>query len=293
MVSETLTEDASRLTLGAAENDLVFEIVDETSSEQVAREQRLLATDQREDATSDPQARQQPQTEQHVEPLEEPKPAATEIDEPVQRPAEHRSYTQDEVSKMQAAWARQIEDARRSASQAGEQLQQFNMDAAVEAMLRKQEQELTTSVGAEQAEKLARSPQNASIVRQSIANQQRLMQSEAGKSAAVEQQERQAKFIVAQSLMRENGVSLDDFELLTSASTPASMKRLALRLGGKDASAMRNRVPPENPQTELENGYHTGPAPESADRRLERIRAKPSWEWTESDLRYMKTGEVR
>ena len=71
------------------------------------------------------------------------------------------------------------------------------------------------------------------------------------------------------------------------------MQSLARRLGGKGTAAMRDRVPPETPQTQLENGYNAGPAPESPDRRLERIRAKPSWEWTEADLRYMKTGEVR
>lgn len=220
-------------------------------------------------------------------------PVAFEKEEPERQSVERRSYSQYEVSKMQAAWARQIDDARRQASQAGDQLHQFNMDAAVEAMLRKQELELTAPEGAGQAEKLARSPQNAALARQSIANQQRLIQSEAGKQAAVEQQERQAKFIVAQALMRENGVAPGDFELLASASTPAAMKQLALRLSGKDASAMRDRVPPETSRTELENGYHAGPAPESADRRLERIRTKPSWEWTDADLRYMKTGEVR
>lgn len=293
MASETLTENASRQLLGAAESDLRFEIVDETSDEQVAREQRLLAANQQEDTTPGPQARNQPQPEQHVEPQEDPETGADENEVPRRLPVEHRTYSQDEVSKMQAAWARQIEDARRSANQAGEQLLQFNMNAAVEAMLKKQELELAARVGPIEAEKLARSPQNASLVRQSIANQQRLMQSEAGKREAVEQQERQAKFIVAQSLMRDNGVSPNDFQLLSSAPTPAAMRQLALRLGGKDAAAMRDRVPPENPQTELENGYHAGPAPESADRRLERIRAKPSWEWTEADLRYMKTGEVR
>lgn len=194
---------------------------------------------------------------------------------------------------MQAAWARQIEDARQSAAKASDQLQQFNMNAAVEAMLKKQETEMTARVGAEQAEQLVRSPQNASLVRQSIASQQLLQRSEAERTQAIEQQEQQARFMVAQSLAREHGVAPDDFEVLAAAPTPKVMQSLARRLGGKGVNAMRDRVPPETAQTQLENGYHAGPQPENADRRLERVRSKPSWEWTEADMRYMKTGEVR
>ena len=123
--------------------------------------------------------------------------------------------------------------------------------------------------------------------------QQALLMAEAGRRHAAGQQEKQAKFIVARTLAQQNGVPEDDFEILSSAPTPAAMAQLARRLGGRSGEAMRSRVPPETAQTQLENGYYAGPAPESPSRRLDRIRSKPSWEWTDADLRYMRTGEVK
>lgn len=293
MVSEPLVDDASQHEAGPARDGLDFEIVDQTSTEQVEREQKLLTPADDDLASTDSRALSEPTSEPGAEPNTQHDPAPETQREQTPEQQQVRTYSQTEVSKMQAAWARQIEEARQSASRASEQLQQFNVDAAVEAMLKKQESELTTRVGAEKAGQLTRSPENTALVRQSIANQQLLQRSETGRTQAIKQQEQQARFIVAQSLAREHGVAPEDFELLSSAATPKAMQSLARRLGGQGTGAMRDRVPPETPQTQLENGYHAGPQPENADRRLERIRSKPSWEWTEADLRYMKTGEVR
>jgi hypothetical protein len=194
---------------------------------------------------------------------------------------------------MQAAWARQVQEARRNAEQAGQRLQQFNLDAAVEATLRQQEKQLASRMSPEQAQQLARSPQNAQLIRHTLASQHALLMAEAGRRYAARQQEKQAKFIVARTLAQQNGVPADDFELLSSAPTPSAMVQLARRLGGRSGQALRSRVPAETPQTELENGYYAGPAPENPSRRLDRIRSKPSWEWSDADLRYMRTGEVR
>ncbi len=293
LVSEPLVDDASRQETGPAGNGLEFEIVDQTSAEQVTREQKLLAPAGQTQSTIDSQARVEPESRLNAEPQVQPESDSETQQQSAAESQQVRTYSQTEVSKMQAAWSRQIEDARQSASKAGEQLQQFNLDAAVEAMLKKQESELTARVGTEKAGQLARSPENTALVRQSITNQQLLQRSEAERTQAMQQQEQQARFIVAQSLAREYGVAPGDFELLASAATPKAMQGLARRLGGQGVDAMRNRVPTETSQTQLENGYHAGPQPENTERRLERIRAKPSWEWTEADLRYMKTGEVR
>lgn len=293
MVSEQLVGDASQRQDGPAGSDLEFEIVDQTSSEQLAREQQLLSPAEDDQLTTDSQEPLEPSSGPGPEQQSQHGPVPETKQEPAPEQQQTRTYSQSEVSKMQAAWARQIEDARQSASRASEQLQQFNMDAAVEAMLKKQETELASTVGAEKASQLVRTNQNTALVRQSIANQQLLQRSESERKQAVQQQEQQARLIVAQSLAREHGIAPGDFELLASAPTPKAMQALARRLGGHGTSEMRGRVPPETAQTQLENGYHAGPQPENADRRLERIRSKPSWEWTEADLRYMKTGEVR
>lgn len=317
----------------AAGGEPDFEIVDHTSPEQVAREQTLLATGDAEDlspvaAVAGAASHAPGSADQHdlYGGPGQPGLRRSSVDPGLRGSAEqngfpdlpgssgspdlpnlpnlpdsqnpqHLVYSHDEVAAMRAAWARQVDEARRDASRAGGQLNTVNLDAAVEAVLQQQERELAGSVGTEQAAKVARSPQNRSLIRQSITNQQRLMQSGSEQRRALEQQqdrqEQQARLIVARALAQENGVSTDDFDLLASASTPVAMKRLAMRLGGRDAKAMRQLVPPENDGTELENGYHAGPAPESAARRLERIRSRPSWEWTEADLRYMKTGEVK
>ncbi len=293
MVSEPLVDDVSQRRTESAGNGLEFEIVDETSPEQVAKEQQLLAPVEQEESATESLAREKPQPENGEEPRAAQKQDSEIRQESPGEPQPPRTFTQNEVSKMQAAWSRQIEEARQDSEKASAQLQRFNVDAAVEAMLKKQEAELTTSVGADRAGQLVRSPHNAALVRKSIATQQLLTRSESDRRQAVEQQERQAQFVVAQALARAHGVPSEDFELLAAASTPKAMQSLARRLGGEGTAAMRDRVPPETPQTQLENGYNAGPAPESPDRRLERIRAKPSWEWTEADLRYMKTGEVR
>ncbi len=293
MASEPTVEDTSQHEANQVDQGLEFEIVDQTSPDQVERERQLLTPAVDEQSTPNPQSNDELESEPDVEPTSEQQIEPESESELNTEAPQPRTFSQAEVSKMQAAWARQIEEARQSASRASEQLQQFNMDAAVEAMLKSQEAEMTAQVGAEKASQIVRSPHNASLVRQSIASQQLLKRSEAERTQAIQQQENQARFIVAQSLAREHGVAPDDFELLASASTPKAMQSLAKRLGGDGAAARRDRVPSETPQTELENGYHAGPQPENANRRLERIRAKPSWEWTEADLRYMKTGEMR
>jgi hypothetical protein len=194
---------------------------------------------------------------------------------------------------MQSAWARQISDARKTASQASDQLKKFNLDAAVEAQVRKQETQLAPGVGAEEARRRARSPQNQQLVRERLAGQHQLLQAEVGRRQATHMQERQAKFIVARSLMQEHGLNANDFETLAAAPSPKAMTQLARRLSATGPTAMRGRVPAESPETQLENGIYAGPATETGDRKLERIRSKPSWEWSDADLRYMQTGNAR
>lgn len=284
MVSETQSESPSLRDLAPAGGGTDFQIVDETSAEQVESERKLL--------NNKPQNAPRPENQPHRQPRSEANAQPDTTDKRTLSEASQRTFTQDEVSKMQAAWSRQIGEARKTAEQATEQVQSFNLDAAVEANLRKQESQLAPGVGTEEARRRARSPENQSLVRERIASQHQLLQAEVGRRQAAVQQERQAKFVVARTLMQEHGLSADDFEVIASASTPQAMVKLARRLAPRDA-AMRDRVPPESHETQLENGIYAGPATETGDKKLERIRSRPSWEWSDADLRYMQTGNAR
>ncbi len=293
MVSESPAESFDQQSNPDSASELEFEIIDGTSPEQLERERELLSPTLDEAPEDDTQSRE---PEHDASEIERPLADSDAIEDASKRePAqpEPRSYSQAEVSKMQAAWAKQIEQARRSEAAASKQLERYDLDAAVEATLRTQERELAAEVGPDAASQTVRSPRNAALVRQTLATQQQLKRSEAERTHAVQQQELQARYIVAQSLAREHSVAPEDFEALASASTPRAMQNLARRLGKASSGTARDRVPAETPQTELENGYSAGPQPETPQRRLQRIREKPSWEWTEADLRYMKTGEVR
>ena len=292
MVTERLSRDASQQGPSPADGGLDFEIVDSTSAGQRQQERELLADAGADAGQPVEQARPQPEDQAPPEPQPETEKAPGETQpKPEQRGG--RTYSQEEVSKMQAAWARQVQQARRNAEQADRQLKQFNLDASVEAAMRQQEQQLSSRMTPEQAREAVRSPQNAQLVRRALVSQHALLVAEAGRRHAADQQEKQAKYIVAQTLMRQHGVPEEDFATLSSAPTPSAMVQLARRLGGNSGEAMLSRVPPETPETELENGYYAGPAPENESRRLGRIRSKPSWEWTDADLRFMRTGEVR
>jgi hypothetical protein len=88
-------------------------------------------------------------------------------------------------------------------------------------------------------------------------------------------------------------------EVLLAAPTPAHMERLAQRLGSKKPAtteakqAVRGQVPVETDKTKLESGVVTAAAPESFERMVERLNATPSWEWSERDREFMRTGRVK
>ena len=86
MVSEPIVEGTSQREAGPADQRLEFEIVDQTSSEQVEREQQLLAPAEDEQPTSESQSSDQPEPEQSAEPESaqhvESEPAPEQVSEP-------------------------------------------------------------------------------------------------------------------------------------------------------------------------------------------------------------------
>lgn len=221
-------------------------------------------------------------------------PGADEVEQRAPQP-QVRQYSQDEVSKMQAAWMRQIKEAQDKAQQA--QLAR-DLEAEVEARLRRQEESLAGQYGEDEARKLVRNYRNEQEVREEVKLRQenQLLQQQLKQRAETE--EEQARTIVAQRFMDTYGLQTSDFELLLTAPTPTAMMRLAERLQDQTLKQRqveqrrKAQVPPETRQTRLENGISTGSAPETAEKRLNRLRAVPAYRWSEADYRFMRTGEM-
>ena len=266
-----------------------FEIIDETSSEQVAVEQQVIAgqpiTESREDSNLEPAG----------EPIEESAPAETPAPAPVGQPTPPapqaptqpiRTYSQEEYSRAQAAWERQIAEARKESTAAQQRMAQFDLDTAVETQLRGQEQNLESSLGEDEARRVVRTPENEQEVRSGVEAKQQLAQYQAAFAAQDVQQEQQAKYQVMDGFARQYNLSQDDLKVLLSINDPHAMEAAAARLGSGGAPM----VPPENPQTQLESGVPSASAPESSDALIERLNNTPAWDWTESDERFMRTG---
>lgn len=296
MVTQPVEPDTSALE--PAGDGLDFEITDSTSPEQRALEAKALA-----EADEDSGEVPQPEAEQAPEaaPAETPAPSAQTpspepTPEPTPEPKPVRTYSQEEVSKMQSAWMRQIQTQQQAARAAQEQLEKFNLDATVEAALRQQERELTPEYGAEDARKIVRAPANAQAVREAAELKQQVAREKAERESQSQQQEQQAKLIVAGQLMQQHSLPPEDFDLLISAADPNGMVRLAQRLA-KQAQAQQQqdikaRVPRETAATKPENGASPGSGPLNHDQMLARVRQKPMKDWTDAEHNFMRTGRV-
>lgn len=196
-----------------------------------------------------------------------------------------RTFSQEEVSKMQSAWSRQVQDAQRAAEQAQARLNSFNSEAQVEAALRQQERQLAATHGTERARSMVRQPANVNAVKQ----QQRMAQENAllklGTMYRANQEESRAKGVVAQQLMQRHGLPESDLATLLGTSSPSAMVQVAKRLASSSRTA---RVPAETAATQLESGLSVGAGDESEDQRLDRVLNKMGGDWTESELRFMK-----
>lgn len=266
-----------------------FEIIDETSPEQVAVEQQVMAgqpiTESREDSNLEPAG----------EPIEESAPAGMPAPAPVGQPTPPapqaptqptRTYSQEEYSRAQAAWGRQIAEARKENAAAQQRIAQFDLDTVVETQLRSQEANLESSLGEDEARRVIRTPENEQAVRSGIEAKQEVAQYKAAFAAQEVQQEQQAKYQVMDGFARRYGLSQDDLKVLLSIDDPHAMEAAAARIGSGGAPM----VPPENSQTQLESGVPSASAPESSDALIERLNNTPAWDWTESDERFMRTG---
>ena len=267
-------------------------ILDSTPAEQVAIEEKVIAGEPL------------PSEEAPVAEAPEPVAAAPVVVPPVVPPAVFpaptpRTNSEEQVRQMQSSWDRQIAQERQRAQEASKRLQEFDLNASVEAHLRQQERQLEPSIGAEEARKVVRSPENERQAREVVGAQQENRVLKEQSRAAGAEQEFNAMVVTAQLFSQRYGVPAEDAELLLSAPTPVHMEKLAKKLGSKAVATteatktVRGQVPVETPQTKLESGMSGTGAPESIDRMAERLNTVPSWEWTEREREFMRTGRVK
>ena len=242
------------------------------------------------------------QTPTPVEPPKaEPQPEAPKV----------RTYSEEEWRKAQSSWQRQIQAEKDRAAAAQKQLDAFNLDAEVEMRLRRQEAKYEAQYGADDARKIVRDPDNVQSVKASVQAEQQLKQAQ--------ETERQYASATRQSLLgqfinqtvTQNQLEPDDAQALMALVTPAALSdndaflatgnaigALAARLGSKTRTtaaaeqAKRKLVPPETAATKPETGASPGSGPMNHDQMLARVRQKPSWEWTDKEREFMRTGRV-
>ena len=268
-----------------------FPILDETSAEQVAIEEKVMAGEpivQPEVAAPEVvETQTASETTPAVPAVAAATPAAPVEEKPVQR-----VYTDEQVRQMQSSWDRQISQERQRAAASERRLQEFDLNASVEAHLRTQERQLEPSVGADEARKAVRTPENERQARETVSAQQQVRVLTEQQRATGAEQEFNAMLVVAQGFVQRYGVPAEDAELLLTAPTPVQMEKLAQRLGVKATTktALKGQVPVETSKTQLESGMSGTTAPESLDRMAQRLNTKPSWEWTPREVEFMRTG---
>lgn len=298
MVNQQLEEKSSQGLEQDSDGLDDFQVVDSTSEEQRQIEAELdneISQSEETQAVADVDGERVPMgrdTERQVQPGSQIQaPAKPEVEQPSTTQPQERLFTQAEISKMQSAWMKEIQAAKFEAQKARET---YEFNTAVEDQLRQQEEQYAAQYGEDEARKAVRNQQNVAKVRADVEMQQenkRLREQMTQQQSSVEQQ---AKQIVAGQVMQQFGLQQTDYEIIMSASTPQAMALLGQRLGQQQTQqrqqrdGQRARVPAETRNTSLETGRSTGAAPESWEQKLNRIRQKPSWQWTDDEIRFMR-----
>lgn len=287
---------------------LDFEITDSTSPEQRALEAKALS-----EADEDSGEVQSPEAEQAPTPAPAETPQPSAQTEPASEPKPPRLEDSPEWRKAQASWQKQVDEAKKRAEaaerRAAEREAKENLEAKVEAELRRQEARHSAQFGEDEARRLARDPENVRLVRDNAEKSQQLEQAqqESRNSAVREGTTHLANFI--NKLRADHGLDDEDTRALALYVTPSTFtddasymatgeaialaaSRFAKAKQTQQQQAIKGRVPPETAATKPENGASPGSAARTPNQELARIRAKPSWEWTEAELKFMRTGRV-
>lgn len=276
-----------------------FEIIDETSPEQLATEAKVLAgelvnevpvtTDSPiETASEQPETPSAPVSPTDVPPATVAQPAAAQP-QSSEQPKPPRTYSEEEWRRAQSAKDREIAQLRRQAQAVQETLRRQQLDSQVEGHLLQQEQEYGPELGEDEAKRRVRSTQNVKFVRDHYEAQAVLRQAQQEQASLNLRNEADAIVAVARHFGKQYNVPDEHMETLVYAPTPEAMERLAKRLGRATEQRLA-QVPRETAQTRLEPSMSGASAPEDVNRRIERLNGTPSWEWTKDDIRFMRDG---
>lgn len=272
-----------------------IEIDDQTSEEQLAIEAQAdeKPTDEKESESTDGDEPAQP---------EDRAPEPETPSEPEPELPQQRTYTEEEVEQLK----RQIQSARdREVEQYRQQVEKFNMDAAVEAHLRQIEQGLVQSNQMDEQEAHER------VFTEANRQQARKELEQAKKLQEYEQREQRRQFDddqrkayelfggYAKQVQEKLSLDRDDMEILISQ-VPEQWQSLdhlerfsqtfaqqAIRLSRRKKAS---RVPNGTPQTRLETGHSSGNGRESVTQRIARLNETDVTEWSEADEKFMRTG---
>lgn len=270
------------------------EIIDETSPEQLARERAKAPVEDESDSDED-----KPDQPEAQAPEDETPPQSEEQPEspPEAQQPQPRTYTQEEFQKAQAAWTRQIQERE-------EQLQKFNMDAAVEAQIRNLEKQWAPQLGEDEARAQARDPRvKQELEKRYVANQElqqlkarvahqdfREATQEAVMGMAGWLKQLKAEHHLTDTDLREMAEYIPDAtyeDERTYTQMGVRLKKMAMQ---REKLRKSQRVPPETERTRLESGHPSGNGRETAAQRIERLNFTPIEEWSEADEQFMRTG---
>lgn len=287
-----------------------FEITDNTSDEQRALEAQALSELDGDDEPGEvPQAEQESEAPPEAQPVSQtpPEPEAEPTPEPEPTP-QPRLEDSPQWKKAQASWQKQIDAERNQRLEAQKKLDAFNLETEVEARLRRQEAKLEPTYGADDAKRIARDPDYVAQVRAAVEGENAVKQAQETQKQSLVYTRQNILHGYVDNVVKGYGLDAEDGEALLSLITPAALNdgdaatqvgiaiqnmsaRLAKQRNSQAAAqkAVRDRVPAETPATRPETGRSPGDAPESNERKLARIRQKPSWEWTEDDLKFMRS----
>ena len=133
------------------------------------------------------------------------------------------------------------------------------VSAAVEAHFRAQEQELLPTVGAEEARRLVRAPNNAQQVQNYYNAQAQLALQQLKEADNAKLLDHAGKQFAKDEFSRKYGLAEEDAETLLEARSPEGMERIASRLASK---RKEERQTPRVPSVKLQPTDQTAPPKE-------------------------------
>lgn len=249
-----------------------IEIEDTTSEEVLRQEEAFFAGEDISEAEADAGT---PGVAEGTVDETPPEAELPPVQEPESRPEEpqRRTFSEEEWRKMQSSYDRQVAELTKKQQALERQYQEQQVSNQVEAELRRQEQSLAQTVGAEEASRLVRDQNNVNSVRDAYQARSELEQLRNERNQYASQSRMATMNNWITSLKQQHSLSDADVQTLQGLAATATgaddnayvqtgemIGQLAARLAasGQQRSVAseerRKLVPRETPETALESG---------------------------------------